>query len=591
MLLRKQKPKFRYEICYRHAALPMAALPMASLDPFLARTHTAYFSMEIAVRHEMHSYAGGLGILAGDTARSCADLELPVVFVTLLSRAGYFRQEFEPDGRQREEPDWWEPERWCTPLHAMVAVEVDQKPIWIRPWLYIHSSPHGYRIPILLLDTDLDHNGAEDRALTHHLYGGDAVYRLKQEIILGIGGIRLLRALGFDLHTYHLNEGHAALLTLELLNRWQIPPAERIAGELPYNIAEVRERCVFTTHTPVETGQDRFPYELFVRLLPNFVELDALKRLAGDDWLNMTRLALNLAGYVNGVARRHAETTEHMFPGYRIHAVTNGVHVGTWTHPAFAQLYSENFPRWQHEPEVLIRALQIPEDEIWRCHESAKSDLLQLVKQTTGVELDPHTIILGFARRMTGYKRPLLLFEDFGRLAALAARRPLQVVLAGKAHPGDADGKEAIRRIQDFARQLRGKITCVFLPNYDMQLAKTLLAGADVWLNTPLPPLEASGTSGMKAALNGVLNLSVLDGWWIEACIQGVTGWSIGRDDDGAERHAADLYDLLDNAVLPLYYADPGRWRWMMKQAIGNIASYFNSQRMMRRYATEAYLR
>ena len=564
---------------------------MSSVDPFLPRTHIAYFSMEIAVRPEMHTYAGGLGILAGDTARSCADLELPVVLVTLLSRAGYFHQELDAHGQQTEQPDWWEPQHWCTPLNAMVAVEIENKPVWIRPWLYVHTCPHGHQTPILLLDTDLEQNGGDDRALTHYLYGGDETYRLKQEIILGIGGIRILHALGFDLHTYHLNEGHAALLTLDLLNRWRIPAAERIAGELSYDITEVRERCVFTTHTPVEAGQDRFSYELFDRLLPGFVEIEALKRLAGDDRLNMTRLALNLAGYVNGVARRHAETTEHMFPGYHVHAVTNGVHAGTWAHTAFAQLYDASIPLWQHEPELLVRALQLAEDDIWRCHESAKGDLIRLVKETTGVGLDPHTLILGFARRMTGYKRPLLLFEDLDRLADLAARHPLQVVLAGKAHPQDADGKDAIRRIYEIARRLQGKVACVFLPDYDMRIAKTLVAGADAWLNTPLPPLEASGTSGMKAALNGVLNLSVLDGWWIEACIEGVTGWSIGHDGDGAERHATALYDRLDQTVLPLFYADPARWRWMMKQAIGNIAYYFNSQRMMRRYATEAYLR
>jgi starch phosphorylase len=566
---------------------------MTPVDPFLPRTHIAYFSMEIAVRPEMHTYAGGLGILAGDTARSCADLELPIVFVTLVSRAGYFRQEIDADGRQTEQPDWWEPERWCTPLDAMVAVDFEGKPVWIRPWLYVHTCPHGHRIPILLLDTDLDQNGKEHRTLTHYLYGGDETYRLRQEIILGIGGIRILRALGFELHTYHLNEGHAALLTLDLLNRWRIPPEELISGEPPYDIAEVRERCVFTTHTPVEAGHDRFSYELFERLLPEFVDLDPLKGLAGDDQLNMTRLALNLADYVNGVAHRHAETTRQMFPGYRIHAVTNGVHVGTWTHAAFAHLYDANFPRWQHEPEVLVRALQLPDDELWRCHEAAKADLVARVEASAGVALDPHAMILGFARRMTGYKRPSLLFEDLDRLTDLASRYPLQIVMAGKAHPQDTEGKQAICQIYEFAHRLRGKVTCVFLPDYDMQIAMSLVAGSDVWLNTPLPPMEASGTSGMKAALNGVLNLSVLDGWWIEACIEGVTGWAIGGDGDAASSRpdAAALYDKLAGAVLPLYHTDPARWRWMMKQAIANIASYFNSHRMMRRYATEAYLR
>jgi glycogen phosphorylase len=550
--------------------------------------------MEIAVRPEMHTYSGGLGILAGDTARSCADLELPVVFVSLLSRAGYFRQGLGPDGRQIEEPDWWDVDRWCTPLDAMVAVAIEAKPVWVRPWLYIHTCPLGNQVPILLLDTCLDQNAESDRALTSHLYGGDDVYRLKQEVVLGIGGIRLLRALGFDIHTYHLNEGHAALLTLDLLNRSRIAAEELAPGAPLYDVAEVRTRCVFTTHTPVEAGHDRFSYELFERLMPGFVDLGSLKQLAGPDRLNLTRLALSLAGYVNGVARRHAEVTEHMFPGYRIHAVTNGVHVGTWAHPAFAALYTANFPQWQHEPEVLVRALQLPDDAVWACHRSAKDELITVVKGMTGVTLNPEVPILGFARRMTGYKRPLLLFRDIDRLTDIAGRYPMQIVLAGKAHPRDESGKEAIRELNEIGRRLAGKLTCTFLPNYDMRLAMALVAGSDVWLNTPLPPLEASGTSGMKAALNGVLHLSVLDGWWVEACIDGVTGWSIG-DDDGAaadeRRTAMSLYDKLEISVLPLYHGDPAGWRRMMKQAIGYIAYYFNSQRMMRRYATEAYLR
>ena len=566
---------------------------MTVLDPFIPRTHIAYFSMEIAIRPEMRTYSGGLGVLAGDTARSCADLELPVVFVTLISRAGYFRQEIDIEGRQIEHPDWWQPEKWCVPLDAMVSVQIDGRGVWIRPWLYVHTSPHGHRIPILLLDTDLDQNSDEDRTLTHYLYGGDETYRLEQEIVLGIGGIRLLRALGFDLHTYHLNEGHASLLALDLLNRFRVPPEDLVAGESPYDIAEVRERCVFTTHTPVEAAQDRFSYELFERLLPDFVILDELKKLAGQDRLNMTRLALNLSDYINGVARRHAQTTEHMFPGYRIHAITNGIHVGTWAHEAFAGLYQTNFPHWQHEPEILVRALNLPGDEVWRCHQAAKKDLIEHVKAATGIALDLGRPIIGFARRMTGYKRPALLFNDLDRLTALAARHPFQVVMSGKAHPRDFDGKEAIRHLHDIMRRLQGRISCAFLADYDLQLAKLMVAGSDVWLNTPLPPLEASGTSGMKAALNGVLNLSVLDGWWIEACMDGVTGWSIGDDGDGGsnERHATALYERLESSVLPLYYDDPARWRWMMKQAIGNIAYYFNSQRMMRRYASEAYLR
>jgi starch phosphorylase len=565
----------------------------AAIDPFLARTHIAYLSMEMAIQPEMHTYSGGLGVLAGDTARSCADLEIPVVFVTLVSRAGYFRQELDADGRQVEQPDWWQPEQWCTALNATIAIDIENRPVWVRPWLYVHIGPHNHRIPILLLDTDLEQNQSEDRTLTHHLYGGDERYRLKQEIILGVGGTRLLRALGFDLHTYHLNEGHAALLTLQLMSWHRLPPEDVRPGEASYDLAVVREACVFTTHTPVEAGHDRFAYALFERLLPGFVPADELRHLAGASDLNMTQLALNLSGYVNGVARRHAETARHMYPGYRVHAITNGVHAGTWTHPSFARLFDAHCPRWQHEPEILVRALQLPDEDVWKAHQQAKADLVALAAQLTELALDPERMIVGFARRMTGYKRPHLLFEDIDRLVALSSRHPLQVVMAGKAHPRDVEGKEAIRQIRELAQRLRGKVTCVFLPNYDMRMAQTMVAGSDVWLNTPLPPLEASGTSGMKAALNGVLNVSVLDGWWVEACVEGVTGWAIGKDGDSLppQDHASALYEKLERTVAPLYYSDRTQWRTMMKQAIAMIGYYFNSQRMMRRYATEAYLR
>ena len=559
---------------------------------FMSRTHIAYFSMEMAIRPEMHTYAGGLGVLAGDTARSCADLEVPVVFVTLASRAGYFRQTIDASGEQREEPDLWALEALCTPLHSMIAVEIEGRPVWIRPWLYVQSVPHGRGVPILILDTDTDQNAPSDREITHRLYGGDEAYRLKQEIVLGLGGIQILRALGFDIHTYHMNEGHAALLTLDLLRRWEVPPDERVAGEPASDIAEVRERCVFTTHTPVEAGHDRFSYELFFRLLPDVVELDTLRGLAGADRLNMTRLALNLSGYVNGVARRHARTTEHMFPGYRIHAVTNGVHACTWAHPALAALFDAHIPGWQHEPERLVRALQLDGASVWQSHLAAKAELAALVRNRTGIDLDPSLPTLGFARRMTGYKRPLLLFSDLERLKSIARERPFQIVMAGKAHPADAGGKQAIRRIHDIIRQLDGSVRAAFVPNYDMEVAKSLVSGCDVWLNTPLPPMEASGTSGMKAALNGVLNFSVLDGWWIEACLEGVNGWAIGEDGPKSdpERHSDALYGKLQTVILPLFHDDPGGWQAMMQQSIGSIAYYFNCHRMVRRYATEAYL-
>ncbi len=569
----------------------MHAVMASPVDPFVTESRIAYFSMEIAIRPEIHTYSGGLGILAGDTMRSCADLELPLTFVTLVNRAGYFHQTIDATGRQVAAPDWWQPADWCSPLEAMMAVEIEQRPVWIRPWLYVHTSSQGRRIPIVLLDTDLEENEAADREITHYLYGGDETYRLKQEIVLGIGGTRLLRALGFDIHTYHLNEGHAALLTLELLGHSRPPQGSDVSSQSPHDVAQIRERCVFTTHTPVAAGQDQFSYDLFQKLAPNIVDLGTIKGLAGKDRLNMTQLALNLSGYVNGVAQRHAETTRHMFPGHRIHAVTNGVHLGTWVHDAYQRLFQASFPKWELEPEALARAPELSDEDVWQCHLTAKADLIARVQAITGTTLDPGQPVLCFARRMTEYKRPLLLFSDIERLTTIAAHQPFQVVIAGKAHPRDTGGQEAIRRIYETIRQMSDRIKAVFLPGYDMELAKVLVAGADVWLNTPLPPFEASGTSGMKAALNGVLNLSVLDGWWVEACIDGVNGWAIGADGDGnPERdHAAALYGTLENTVLPLFRTDPGKWRWMMKQAIATIPPFFNSHRMMRRYAAEAY--
>ena len=570
-------------------------------DEFIHEPRIAYFSMEIALRNEIPTYAGGLGILAGDTVRSAADLGLPIVAVSLVSRAGYFRQEIDAQGRQADRPDPWDPARWARPLEAKVAVPIEGRQVWVSAWLYVLASQWDGRQPVLLLDTDLAENTPADREITHYLYGGDEAYRLKQEIVLGIGGVRLLRALGFEVRQYHMNEGHSALLGIELLRQHAYSPGDLRPGESRYDIPRIRELCRFTTHTPVDAGHDRFSYGLLARTLTGpqaekgeFIELATLKRLAGDDGLNMTRLALNLSEYVNGVAERHAETSRKMFPGYRVHAITNGVHPYTWACESVRRLYNKYVPSWCHEPELLVRADgAIPDEELWDAHAQAKRALLERVRSVTGTSLDPGLPLLGFARRMTAYKRPDLIFTDLQRLRAIAREHPFQIVLAGKAHPRDDGGKWLIEQLHAYARNLADAIRVVYLPNYDVDLARLLVAGADIWLNTPLPPLEASGTSGMKAAFNGVPNLSVLDGWWIEGCIEGVTGWAI-ESSDRADGDARSLYDKLQRTVLPLYYGSEGDrsgWLKVMKGAISKNASYFNSHRMMRRYATEAYLR
>jgi starch phosphorylase len=562
---------------------------MNSVEAFVHETRIAYFSMEIALREEIPTYGGGLGVLAGDTMRTAADLDLPMVGVTLVSRAGYFRQQIK-DGAQTEQPDWWQPERWARRLTAKTALTIEARDVWVGGWLYVVEGHMRGAVPVILLDTDLDENQPDDRRITDSLYGGDEVYRLKQEMVLGIGGVRLLGALGFAIRKYHLNEGHAALLTLELLRRLAHTPNEAGTAGL-YYVPAVRQRCVFTTHTPVQAGHDQFPYELADRMLADLVDRHTLRKLAGQDRLNMTRLALNLSEHVNGVAKRHADVSRQMFPGYQMHAVTNGVHPRTWTCESFRQLYDAHLPGWCIEPEVMVRADRIPDAGIWDAHRAAKRELLERIRALAGPSLDPALPLLGFARRMTAYKRPDLLFSDLGRLEAIARHQPFGVIVAGKAHPHDEEGKRQIKRLHGWARDLQGEVSVLFLPDYTMDLAKLLVSGVDVWLNTPQRPLEASGTSGMKAAFNGVPNLSVLDGWWLEGWIEDVTGWAIGgtAESDNAS-DAAFLFDKLEQKVLPLYYWDRPDWVAIMKNAICRNAYFFNSHRMMRRYAVEAYL-
>jgi starch phosphorylase len=563
------------------------------LQPFLQRPRVGYFSMEIALRSGIPTYAGGLGVLAGDTLRAAADLGVPLVGVTLVSREGYFRQSFDDAGRQIERPDPWQPEGCCESLPAKVSVAIDGRQVWIGGWLHVVEGLGGGREPVVLLDTDLPENSPQDRLITHFLYGGDLGYRLSQEIVLGIGGVRMLEALGFKIDAFHLNEGHSALLALELLRRSEHAVDEVREADERYDAPRVRARCHFTTHTPVDAGHDRFPYDLVQAALPNFVDEATLRRLAGENELNTTRLALNLCGHVNGVASRHAETATRLYPGYHVSAITNGIHPDTWAHPAVARVFDEHCPGWRAEPERLMRAdARIPDDTLLGAHRDAKRELVVLVRAECGVELDPRLPLIGFARRMTQYKRPELFFTDVERLKAIAARRPLQAVFAGKAHPHDDSGKRAVENLHQHIRELGPSIRMAYLPNYTMDTALAMVAGTDLWLNTPQPPLEASGTSGMKAALNGVPSLSVLDGWWVEGHIEGVTGWAIG-DGVGADADPApaarSLYDQLERVILPLY-DDPSAWVKVMKGAISRNASLFHSHRMMRRYAAEAYL-
>ncbi len=566
---------------------------MNDLEEFIKEPRIAYFSMEIGLRTDIPTYSGGLGVLAGDTIRSAADLKLPLIGVTLLTKKGYFHQEIDETGQQIESPDEWNPADFMKPLPESVQVVIEGREVHVGAWLYVQESVTGGRVPILYLDTDRDENHPEDRGITHFLYGGDSAYRLKQEIVLGIGGVRMLDRLGFEIKKYHMNEGHSSLLILELLKKYKRDVEEVWDEKLVWDLERVRKLCVFTTHTPVEAGHDKFGYDLVERILPDIVPLEVIKEFGGQDHLNMTYLALNLSQYINGVAKKHSEVSKNMFPGYEIHAITNGVHSYTWTSEPFRRLYDRYLPGWANEPEIFVRVGRIPDEELWTAHMEAKGALLGQVYADTGIKMEQDILTIGFARRATAYKRADLLFTNIERLLQIGEGR-LQIIYAGKAHPRDNPGKELIKRIINTARALSPKIKIVYLKNYNMALALKIISGVDVWLNTPMRPYEASGTSGMKAAHNGVINFSVLDGWWIEGHIEGYTGWSIGPPPDveaDPSKDAEDLYDKLENLVIPTYYNDRHTWIRMMQNAIGKIAYYFNSHRMMRRYVTEAYIR
>ena len=412
----------------------------------LSRPRIAYFSMEIALEDGIPTYSGGLGVLAGDLMRSAADLGVPMIGVTLASRQGYFRQEIR-EGRQTERPEPWDPAAHAQRLPAKVQVHIAGREVWVGAWQYdvqtlcMQFPP----VPVLLLDTDLPENGPDDRRLTDSLYGGDEAYRLAQEIVLGIGGLRMLNALGTHVVKYHLNEGHSALLTLELLRELGVADGR---ASLHDAMGEVRRRCVFTTHTPVEAGHDQYLHPMVEQALAGVVDPQVLHTVCPDPRFNLTRLALTLSGWVNGVAARHAETSRSLFPGYEVHAITNGVHALTWTSGAMQAVFDRHIPQWCHEPELLVRALRIPGEEVGAAHARAKQDLLQSLAGVPGADrLDAGRFTIGFARRMTDYKRPGLLFTDLERLRAIGKRTPLQVVVSGKAHPHDAQGKEHITHL------------------------------------------------------------------------------------------------------------------------------------------------
>jgi starch phosphorylase len=556
----------------------------------------AYFCTEFGVAARLPIYSGGLGVLAGDHLKSSSDLGVPLVGVGLLYRGGYFQQAVDEQGRQREAYPVVDPtDLPLEPTPAEVVVELAGEDVRARVW----KADIG-RVALYLLDTDVDGNSTAGRAVTSTLYGGDREQRLRQELVLGVGGVRALDALGLRPTVFHMNEGHAALLALERLRR-----LVRAGASFEEALEAVRASTVFTTHTPVAAGHDVFDDALAVRYLGRFAvelglgwnELAALAKEADDDQgFGMTPFALRTAAFVNGVSFVHGGVSRHMWRSLwperseddvPITHVTNGVHAGTWLAPELADALPGR--DWE-----AARALEPA--ALWELHRGRKVALLERVAASTGVSLDPDALTIGFARRFATYKRADLLFSDEERIGRLLSdpTRPVQVVLAGKAHPADEAGKDVLQRVYAFAHE-HGGGEVVFVEGYDLDLAVLLVRGCDVWLNTPTRPLEASGTSGMKAGMNGTLNVSVLDGWWYEGYSPGL-GWAIGGPDPGdAESDAGLLYATLEQEVVPCFYdrgedGIPHAWVEMMKASIAEIGARFNSDRMVSEYVEKLYV-
>ncbi len=544
----------------------------------------AYFTMEIALDARMPTFAGGLGVLAGDIMRSCADLGVNAACVTVQWQHGYLRQRLSPDGTQSYEDIDWDPAQFMEKLPQTVTVRIEGRDVTIGAWLYrLRSGDH--EVPIYFLDVDLPENRTEDWAIDNYLYGGDRAMRLRQEIVLGIGGVRLLRALGYgDIGTFHMNEGHSAFLTLELLR------------ERGYRDDAVRRSCAFTTHTPVPAGHDVFDYDLAWRVAGDMLPWH-IRDLAGRDVLSMTELAMNLSRYTCGVSQIHSEVSRRMFPGRAIDAITNGVHHLFWVCPEMRALFDRHMNGWKDDPSSLERLCrQLPDDALWAAHQGAKQRLMDYINERTDQHFDVNHLTIASARRIVPYKRPELLYTNLGRLEELCAGK-VQIIHAGNAHPEDPFSQEVIRRVVERSRTLHGKVKIVYLENYNPDLAKLLTAGADVWLNTPTRLYEASGTSGMKAALNGVLNLSTLDGWWVEGYARDPgAGWRIGPlasalpPEETRLIDAEDVYTQLQFKAIPeYYYPEHVRWIRRMKRAIGLIG-YFNTHRCVREYCSKAWM-
>ena len=532
----------------------------------------AYFSAEIGISSNLPTYSGGLGVLAGDHIKSAADLGINMVAISLLYKEGYFKQIIDQEGKQKEVYPKFIPEPLLTKLDHIFSIKLNGKEVFIKACVYKHKSISGNSIPIYFLDTDIPENDSETREITLRLYSGDKKHRILQEAVLGYGGMKLLDILGEDkIAKYHMNEGHCSFLVLDLLKKFN--------GD----VEKVRSKCHFTTHTPVPAGHDQFEFKLVKKLLADLVPSELSLPSLKQNKFHMTELGLYFSNTANGVSKLHGDVARKQFPWKEIGHVTNGVHHYTWVSNSYATLYDKFFPGWQTKPELLLKINKVKSDELWEAHFNAKADLLHFANSQLSKALDPNILTIGFARRAATYKRAQLIFKDPKRLIELGAGK-IQLIFSGKAHPNDKEGKELIYGIIKNAREFEDKIKIIYLENYNMWLGRLITTGVDVWLNTPLRPNEASGTSGMKSALNGIPNLSILDGWWEEGCNNKINGWSIGTSENAHdESDAESLYDVLENEVIPAFYEDKKRWISIMRNSIITGVD-FTSQRMVRDY-------
>ena len=598
----------------------------------------AYFSAEFGFHESIPNYSGGLGILAGDHCKSASDLDLNFVAIGLLYRHGYFRQQIDKDGVQQainlNQNFYHLPIREVRhgDTKVLISVPILDRQVLARLW-----ELRVGRVNVYLLDTDIPENSPEDRLITAELYGGDLEMRMRQEIVLGIGGVKALAALGIQPAVFHMNEGHSAFLALERIRLNVVEKKLDFYSALQL----VAAANVFTTHTPVPAGNDSFSRDMMQKYFGKLAkELNVLfdelfsfghTRLNPNDPFSMTILALRLSRHANGVSKLHGEVSRSLWKDVwtgvpvqevPITNITNGVHTKTWMAPEFAALYRKHVGDWEEhltEPEFWRGVIDIPDAQLWETHQHLKRRLIDFVRDREQQRrerlgespesirkvnriLDAEILTIGFARRFATYKRGTLLFSDKERLKRLVTdtTRPVQFIFAGKSHPRDEGGKALIQEVYKFSREAGLENRIVFVEDYDSYIARRLVQGVDLWLNHPLRPLEASGTSGMKCAPNGGINLSVLDGWWCEG-YNNSNGWAIGRDIDGGstefqnEVDASSLYKLLENQIVPLYYAKPDgklplAWLQLMRESIRSVTPVFNTQRMVKQYTEQLYI-